>query len=84
MDGGLPLLQSFLDGGADVVGQLTHDGTLFGGELAHLLQNGGELSLFAQQLYPQLFQIGGSGGLFQCVHGCLANGFQLLFHFLSS
>ena len=34
----------------DGVGQLAHDGPLLGGELAHLLQNGGQFSLFAQVL----------------------------------
>ena len=78
-DGGL-----LLDGGLhicpDGVGQLAHDGPLLGGELAHLLQNGGQFSLFAQVLDPEGLQLGGlpsSGDGFQRM---LANGFQLFLH----
>ena len=51
-----------LQGGADLVGQGPHGGPLLGGQLAHLLEDGGELPLFAQVLHPQLVQSGGVCG----------------------
>ena len=55
-------LQSLLQGGADLVGQLAHGGALLGGELAHHLQHGGKLTLLAQVLDPQGVQLGGGLG----------------------
>ena len=67
-------------GGTDGVGHLAHDGPLLRGELAHLLQDGGELALLSQQLYPQLFQSRRSRGILQGRQGLLADAFQLFFH----
>ena len=80
MDGGFPFLQLFLNGGTDRIGHLAHDRPLLSGELAHLFQNGGELALLAQQLYPQLFQSRRSRRILQGRQGLLANAFQLFFH----
>ena len=80
VDGGLALLQLGLDGGADGVCQLTHDGPLLGTELAHLLQDGGKLTLLAQKPDPQLLQGGRGGGLLQSLEGTQPDFFQLLFH----
>ena len=41
-------LDGLFQGGADLVGQLAHDGALLGGEAAHLLEHGGQFALFAQ------------------------------------
>ena len=65
VDGRFPLLQPLLDGGADGVGGLAHGGALLGGELAHQLQDGGQLALFAQPFDPQFLQRGGGCGLIQ-------------------
>ena len=45
-------LDGSFQGGADLVGQLAHGGPFLGGQLAHALQNGGELPLLAQVLHP--------------------------------
>ena len=55
-------LQSLLQGGADLVGQLAHGGALLGGELAHHLQHRGELALLAQVLDAQAVQLGSGLG----------------------
>ena len=60
------LLQSGLQGGPDLVGQLAHGGALLRGELAHHLQNGGELPLLAQILHPQGVKLPGGLGV---LHG---------------
>ena len=84
VDCGFPLLQLFLNGGANRVGQLSHDRPLLSAELAHLLENGGKLTFFTQQLYPQFLQCSGCGRFLQGSHCLGANAFQLLFHVLSS
>ncbi len=40
----------------DLVGQLPHHGAFLGGERTHLLQNGSQLALFAQQLHTDGLQ----------------------------
>ena len=42
------LVQPLLKLGADLVCKLAHDGALLRGELAHLLENGGQLALLAE------------------------------------
>ena len=78
-DGGLGL-DGLLQGGADIVGQLAHDGALLGGELAHLLEDGGELALFAQVLHPEGRQVFGGLGLGDGIQRRGADDFQLLLH----
>ena len=53
----------FLNGGADVVRVLTHDGALLCGQLAHRLQNAGQLALLAQKAHAQFVHGGGVGRL---------------------
>ena len=84
MDLSFPLLQLFLNSGADGVGKLSHDRPLLSRELTHLLEDSGELTFLAQQLNPQLFQSGRCGCFLQGGHCLGANAFQLLFHVLSS
>ena len=57
-----------------------HDGPLLGGELAHLLQNGGQFSLFAQVLDPEGLQLSGVPGGADGCQRAGANGFQLFLH----
>ena len=64
----------------DGVGQLAHDRPLFRGELAHLLQKGGELAFFAQELHPELLQVRRGDGGVQRRQSPALNVFQLLFH----
>ena len=45
-----PLLQTLFQLSADAVGKLTHDGTLLGRQLAHLLQECRQLALFAKNI----------------------------------
>ena len=78
-NGGL-CLAGGLQRGADLVGHLAHDGTLLGRELAHLLQNGGRLTLLAQILHADGVQFAAclcAGNGFQ---RSSTNGFQLCFH----
>ena len=75
VDVGLPLFQLLLDACPDGIRQLTHDGALLSGELAHLLQHSGQLALLAQQLDAKLFQSRRGGGSFQ---RCQGIGFDLL------
>ena len=78
------LARAGLDGGlqlrAHLVRQLPDDGALLGGELAHLLQHGGQLALFAQVLDAQRLQILGVRRALHRRDGGGANGFQLLLH----
>ena len=73
-DAGLGL-DGLLQAGADVVGQLAHDGAELGGQSAHLLQNGGELALLAQVLDPEGLQPGGFLGGGDGLQGPPADGF---------
>ena len=75
-----PALQGLLQGGPDLVGQLTHGGALLGGELAHLLEDGGELTLLAQVLDPEGIQGGGVAGGLKGGQGLGADVCQLFFH----
>ena len=54
-----------LNVGAHLVGDLTHNGTLLGGQLTHTAQDGGQLALLTQILDAKGLQIravGGDGG----------------------
>ena len=53
---GLALLDGGLNVAAQLVCQLTHDGALLGGKLAHLAKDAGELALLAQILDAQALQ----------------------------
>ena len=81
------LLRLFLDVrfelGAHVVCQLPDHGALFGAELAHLLQNGGQLTLFAKVADTQRFEVLRLAGVGDRVKRRLADRFQLLFHIIS-
>ena len=74
------LLQGCLNGGTDLVGFLTHYGTLLGGKGTHLLEKRGELALFAQKTNPQVFQLSGFLCFIQSCQRHFFNVFQLLFH----
>ena len=80
LEGGLCLIELLLDGGADVVCDLTHDGALLGGELAHRLEDGGQLALFAEKADAQGFQLAGIGDGVQRLERLLPDLFKLLFH----
>ncbi len=67
--------QLLLDACPDGIRQLTHDGALLSGQLAHLLQHRGQLALLAQQPDAKLFQSRRGGGSFQ---RCQGIGFDLL------
>ena len=77
---GFCLLKLFLDGGADVVGHLAHDGALLGRELAHRFQNGGQLTLFAKKTHAQRFQLVGIANGIERVERLLPDLLKLLFH----
>ena len=76
----LCLLELFLDGGADVVGRLTHDRTLFSGQLAHHFEYCGQLALLAEEADAQRIQLGGILCLVQRSQRLRADLFQLFFH----
>ena len=59
LEGGLRFFQLFLNRRADVVCCLTHDGTLLCRELAHRLENAGQLALFAQKADAQRVKLVG-------------------------
>ena len=67
-------------GGADLIGHLAHDGALLGGEATHLLEDGGQLALFAQVLDPQCVQFRRGLRAGDGFQSALADGFQLFFH----
>ena len=69
--------------GAHVVGELPDHGALFGAELAHLLQNGGQLPLFAKVADAQCFEVLRLAGVGDRIERRLADRFQLLFHIIS-
>ena len=68
----------FLNGGADVVRGLTHDGALLCGQLAHRLQNAGQLALLAEKAHAQRVQLPGVLDAFQRAERFLPDFFQLL------
>ena len=78
------LVYGLLELGAHTVGHLAHGRTLLGGQLAHLLQNNGELTLLAQVLHAQRVQRRdvrrGRHGL----KGRALEHFELFFHLTSS
>ena len=80
IDGGLALLELVFDLGTDGVGQLAHDGALLGAELAHHLQDGGQLALLAKPLDALLIQSRRSLGGLQSLQRAELDCFQLLFH----
>ncbi len=65
---------------ADLVCQLTHNGTLLGGELSHLLEQSGELALLAQVFDAQRLQRVERAGLPDRPEGFFPQLTQLLFH----
>ena len=69
--------------GAHVVGELPDHGALLGAELAHLLQNGGQLPLFAKVADAQCFEVLRLAGVGDRFERRLADRFQLLFHIIS-
>ncbi len=73
-------LDLFLDGRADVVRGLTHDGALLCGQLAHRLQNAGQLALLAEKAHAQRVQLTGVLGAVQRAERFLPDLFQLFFH----
>jgi len=82
-DCALALLKACFESVSYFVCKLSHNGALLGGEFAHLLQNCGQLTLFAQILDSQSFQFLaglclGNGG-----KGAFAQKLQLFFHFRS-
>lgn len=81
VDGGFPPFQPGLNLCPDGVGQLAHHRPLLRGELAHLLQDGGKLPLFAKELHPKLLP-GRPGRLRRPKQpqGAALDVFQLLFH----
>ena len=81
---GLAALELRLDLGAHAVGQLTHDRALLGGQLAHLLQDGGQLALFAQNPDAQRVERGRVGGGVDGLQRLRLGLFQLLFHSMIS
>ena len=73
-------LDLFLDGGADVVCDLTHDRALFRGQLAHHLQNARQLALLAEEPHAQRVQLTGVLDAVQSAERFLPDLFQLFFH----
>ena len=59
LEGGLRFFELFLNCRADIVCRLTHDGALFCRELAHRLENAGQLALLAQKADAQRVQLVG-------------------------
>ena len=70
----------FLNGGADVVRGLTHDGALLCGQLAHRLQNAGQLALLAEKAHAQRVQLPGVLDAFQRAERFLPDFFELFLH----
>ena len=70
--------------GAHCVGKLAHDGTLLCGELAHLLEDGGQLALFAQILHAQSVKRGNVAGRGDGLERLFGELFELFFHVTSS
>ena len=77
------LLDAGFELGAHFVGHLPDHGALFGAELAHLLQNGGQLALFAKVTDAQRFEVLRLAGVGDRVKRRFADRFQLLFHIIS-
>ena len=73
-------LQGVLQGGADIIGQLAHDGALLRGELAHHFQHAGKLALFAQVFDPQGVQPRGVRRALKGGEGLGTDLCQLFFH----
>ena len=76
--------QGLGEGLAHLVGQLTHDGALLGREPAHLLEQSGELTLFAQIPDSQGLQVGRRLGLTEGGEGLAPDLFQCFLHIRSS
>ena len=72
--------ESLLQSLPDLVGYLTHNGAFLGRELAHLLENGGQLTLFTQILDPQSIQLFAVLTALQSSQGLLLDVFQLVAH----
>ena len=65
---------------ADLVRKLADHGTLLGGELAHLFQNGGQLTLFAEIPDAQRFERIHVHGFFDRLAGRFPQAFQHFLH----
>ena len=78
-NGGLRL-DGLFHSGPDFVGHLAHDGALLSRETAHQLEDGGQLTLFAQVLHPQRVQFRRGLRAGDGFQSALADGFQLFFH----
>ena len=70
----------FLNGGANIVRGLTHDGALLCGQLAHRLQNAGQLALLAEKAHAQRVQLPGVLDAFQRAERFLPDFFELFLH----
>ena len=65
---------------AHLIGELPHNRALLGRKLSHLLENSGELALFSQNGYANLFEDSAVLRRFNALFCRLPNGFQLFFH----
>jgi hypothetical protein len=78
-DDGRARLNGALDVGPDLIGQLSDDGTLLRAEPSHLLEDGRNPALLAEEFHACLLESGAVGGAFysgQC------RGFELFQLFL--
>ena len=73
-------MASAFNGGADIVRGLTHDGTFLRGQLAHRLQNAGQLTLLAEKAHAQRVQFPGILNAFQRAERFLPDLFELFLH----
>ena len=74
------LVDRFLQFGAHLVCQLAHGRALLRRQAAHLLEDGGQLTLFAEVLHTQVFQRGDVVRLQNGGDGSLAQLLQHFFH----
>ena len=72
--------QGILNIGTHLVCQLTHCRALFGRKLAHLLEDAGQFTFFAQILHTQCLQQLGICTIRKCLLGSGTDRFQLFFH----
>ena len=77
---GAAVSQLFFNGGTDFVCHLTHHGAFLRRKLPHRFQDGGQLALFAEKLYPRLLQRGKVFGILQAFQRACADRFQCGFH----
>ena len=77
---GAALLQCLLQLGADGVCHLAHDGALLGRQLAHMIQNGSQLALFAKHAHAHGIQRGHICRRCEVSQCFRLDLFQLFFH----